>query len=135
MKIFYTINPHINNLSMNRLLSDFRYTLQKYYRKQLGQRYYKKKSRQFKIGIFPEVGNREMKQPHLHMLIDIPMNAVNYFRYFVSTNLKATYPSLTDNLQEVKDKPVQLWSYCLKEDSNILTNEDLYALQPTTSIC
>lgn len=39
MKLFMTFNPHIENYSMKKLLNDFRYALQKYYRKELGRRY------------------------------------------------------------------------------------------------
>lgn len=126
MQIFYTINPHINNLSMNRLQNDFRYILQKYYRKTLGPRYYKKKEQQFKIAIFPEVGDREVKEPHLHMIIEMPMKAVNQFRNFIREGVKKIYPSLTDKLEDVNGEAIELWKYCLKEDLGILTKGDLF---------
>lgn len=124
MQIFYTINPHINNLSMQRLTDDFFYILKKYYRKTLGQRYYKHTNKQFLIGIFQEVGQREIKEPHLHMIIEIPMKSVNSFRHFLLNNLKQIYPYLTDKLIAVEGNPTKLWNYCLKENLEIITNKD-----------
>ena len=43
MKIFMTFNPHIENLSQRNLMINFRKSLQKYYRKTLGSRYFKHK--------------------------------------------------------------------------------------------
>lgn len=65
MKIFMTFNPHIENLSQRNLMKNFRKSLQKYYRKTLGSRYFKHKDRQYQIGVFQEVGSRDFKQPHL----------------------------------------------------------------------
>lgn len=82
MNVFITLNPHIENLSRNKLIKDFRFILQKYYRKVLGPRYYKHKDKQYKIGIFQEDGFSDFIQPH--------------------------------------------YSYCLKEDNPIITQNDLY---------
>lgn len=73
MKIFQTFNPHCENLSQKGLLTNFRKILQKYYRKELGSRYFKHKDKQFQIGIFQEIGTKTFKQPHLHTIVDIPM--------------------------------------------------------------
>ena len=40
-----TFNPHIENLSQRNLMINFRKSLQKYYRKTLGSRYYKHKDK------------------------------------------------------------------------------------------
>lgn len=130
IQIYYTLNPHINNLSMNKLKSDFRYCLQKYYRKFLGQRYYKHKDKQYKIAIFPEVGKREIKEPHLHMLVELPLNEMKGFHKFITENMKKIYTSLTDNLQVEYGTPVKLWEYNLKEDFEIITKTDLFEKHP-----
>lgn len=82
MKIFMTFNPHIENLSQRNLMINFRKSLQKYYRKTLGSRYYKHKDKQYQIGVFQEVGSRDFKQPHLHIIIDLPLNKVKELHHF-----------------------------------------------------
>lgn len=126
MKIFYTINPHIENLSMNTLIKDFRYFLQKYYRKTIGPRYFKHKDRQFQIGIFPEKTKKEIKEPHLHMILEIKLNEIKEFQAFIKSQFKQKYPSTTDDLQFITHTEPKVWAYCLKEDLNIITNTDLY---------
>ncbi len=126
IRVYYTLNPHINNLSMNRLKNDFRYCLQKYYKKTLGRRYYKHKDKQYSIGIFPEIGEREIKEPHLHLVIDLPLEEMKGFHQFIIDNMKKIYPSLTDNVQIEYGSSDKLWRYCLKEDFGILTKTDLF---------
>ncbi len=129
MKIFQTFNPHCENLSQKGLLTNFRKILQKYYRKELGSRYFKHKDKQFQIGIFQEIGTKTFKQPHLHTIVDIPMGKINQFHKFLKDELKAIYPSLTDNCQIVgtgKYDEQNVYAYCQKEGLPIITNKDLY---------
>lgn len=129
MKVFITLNPHIENLSRNKLMSDCRFILQKYYRKILGPRYYKHKNKQYTIGIFQEDGLRDFIQPHLHIIIDIPLKYMNSFYVFIKDNLSKLYPSLSSDLQVInntKNDLIKVYSYCLKEDNPIITNNDLY---------
>ncbi len=129
MNVFITLNPHIENLSRKRLIKDFRFILQKYYRKTLGPRYYKHKDKQFNIGVFQEDGCRDFIQPHLHIIIDGPLKYVNLFYAFIKENLSRLYPSLSSKLQIInntKNDLINVYSYCLKEDNPIITNEVLY---------
>lgn len=129
MNVFITLNPHIENLSRNKLIKDFRFILLKYYRKTLGPRYYKHKDEQYKIGIFQEEGFRDFIQPHLHIIIDISLKYINEFYVFIKENLSRLYPSLTTDLQVIKNTQKDLekvYSYCLKEDNPIITKNDLY---------
>lgn len=129
MNVFITLNPHIENLSRNKLIKDFRFILLKYYRKVLGPRYYKHKDKQYKIGIFQEDGFSEFIQPHLHIIIDISSKYINSFYGFIKESLSRLYPSLTSDLQVIKNTKNDLekvYSYCLKEDKPILTQNDLY---------
>lgn len=87
MNVFITLNPHIENLSRKKLIKDFRFILQKYYRKILGPRYYKHKDKQYKIGIFQEDGFSEFIQPHLHIIIDISSKYINSFYVFIKESL------------------------------------------------
>ena len=76
MKLFMTFNPHIENLSQSTLLNNFKMILKKYYRKELGSRYYKHKDKQYQIGIFQEIGSKNFKQPHLHIIVDVPITVM-----------------------------------------------------------
>ncbi len=129
MNVFITLNPHIENLSRKKLIKDFRFILQKYYRKTLGSRYYKHKDKQYKIGIFQEDGFSDFIQPHLHIIIDISSKYINSFYVFIRENLSRLYPSFTSDLQVIKNTKKDLekvYSYCLKEGKPILTQNDLY---------
>ena len=129
MKIFMTFKPHIENLSQRNLMINFRKSLQKYYRKTLGSRYYKHKDKQYQIGVFQEVGSRDFKQPHLHIIIDLPLNKVKELHHFLSNELKNIYSSLTTDCQIIKSGKYDeqnVYFYCLKEGQSITTNSDLY---------
>ena len=99
MKIFLTFNPHIENLSQNNLLNNFTTILKKYYRKTLGSRYYKHKDKQYQIGIFQEIGSTDYKQPHLHIIVDVPTNMMMKFYNFLKNSLTTIYPHLTSDFQ------------------------------------
>ncbi len=127
--MFYTINPHYKDYYMEKLLDKFQFTLQKYYRKTLGPRYNLKKSEQFQLYIFPEETTNIIKEPHLHIVIDIPKDKRAFFFAFMNKNLKETYRSLTYNIQQPKNTKTdynKLISYCSKEDKVILGKEDLW---------
>lgn len=129
MKIFQTFNPHCENLSQTNLLKHFRKILQKYYRKELGSRYYKHKDKQFQIGIFQEIGSKDFKQPHLHTIVELPLAKVKYFHNFIKNGLTTIYPSLTDDCQVIgtgKYDEQNVYAYCQKEGLPIITNTDLY---------
>lgn len=129
MKIFQTFNPHYENLSQKDLLNNFRKILQKYYRKTLGSRYYKHKDKQFQIGIFQELGSKAFKQPHLHTIVDMPLQKVKQFHNFITDALKTIYPSLSDDCQVIgidKYDEQNVYAYCQKEGLPIITNTDLY---------
>lgn len=142
-----TFNPHIENYSMKKLLNDFRYALQKYYRKELGRRYYKHINNQYTIAIFEENGKKFFekmdeathlikyiekdieykREPHLHIIADIPTHTEKDFFNSLKDTLKIIYPSLTTDYQlignDVDEKNV--WNYCSKEDGKILSKNDL----------
>ncbi|MFI3242476.1 MAG: hypothetical protein R3Y43_07915 [Alphaproteobacteria bacterium] len=127
--IFYTINPHYKDYSMNNLIDKFKFTLQKYYKKTLGTRYNLKKTEQFNFFIFPEETTNEIKEPHLHIIIEIDKPKREAFFNFMNTTLQQLYPSITFDIQEVSNtKPDhnKLISYCNKEDKQILGKEDLW---------
>lgn len=129
MNVFITINPHIENLSRKKLIKDFRFILQKYYRRTLGPRYFKHKDKQYKIGVFQEDGCRDFIQPHLHIIVDIPLKYINVFYIFIKENLLKLYPSLSSDLQIIrntKNDLINVYSYCLKENKTIVANNDLY---------
>ena len=133
MKIFLTFNPHIENLSQNNLLNNFTTILKKYYRKTLGSRYYKHKDKQYRIGIFQEIGSTDYKQPHLHIIVDVPTNMMMKFYNFLKNSLTTIYPHLTSDFQLIgsrKNDEVNVYAYCLKEGSSIITNNDLYIRIP-----
>jgi len=129
MKIFLTYNPHIENLSQTTLLNHFKEILKKYYRKYLGARYYKHKDKQYLIGIFQEIGSTDYKQPHLHIIVDVPTDKMMKFYLFLKNGLTSIYPHLTSNFQMIgsrKYDEVNVYNYCLKEGGQIITNTDLY---------
>ena len=133
MKIFLTFNPHIENLSQNNLLNNFITIVKKYYRKQLGSRYYKHKDKQYQIGIFQEIGSSDYKQPHLHIIVDVPTSMMMKFYNFLKNSLTSIYPHLTSDFQLIgsrKCDEVNVYNYCLKEGSSIITNNDLYEKIP-----
>ena len=147
MKIFITFNPHIENLSQKRLLNDFRYALQKYYRKELGRRYFKHIDNQYDIAIFEENGKKfyekmdkathlikyiekdieHKKEPHLHIIADVPLyKAIDFFNSLKDT-MKSIYSSLTTDYQLIANEVDErnAWNYCKKENGNIITKIDL----------
>ena len=129
MKIFLTYNPHIENLSQTTLLNNFTMILKKYYRKYLGSRYYKHKDKQYQIGIFQEIGSTDYKQPHLHIIADVPINVMMRFYNFLKDGLTSIYPHLSSNFQMIgsrKYDEANVYEYCLKEGGAIITNSDLY---------
>lgn len=129
MKIFLTFNPHIENLSQENLLNNFKTILKKYYRKELGSRYYKHKEKQYPIGIFQEIGSKDFKQSHLHIIVDIPVTFIQKFHNFLKNNLTNIYPHLTSDLQIIRNGKYDeqnVYRYCLKESGEIITNSDLY---------
>ena len=129
MKIFLTYNPHIENLSQNNLLNNFKEVLKKYYRKHLGARYYKHKDKQYPIGVFQEIGSSDYKQPHLHIIADVPTDIMMKFYLFLKTGLTSIYPHLTSDFQVIgsrKYDEANVYNYCLKEGGEIITNSDLY---------
>lgn len=133
MKIFLTYNPHIENLSQTTLLNNFKDILKKYYRKYLGSRYYKHKDKQYQIGIFQEIGSEDFKQPHLHIIVDVPTNMMMKFYNFLKDSLVNIYPHLTANFQMIgsrKYDETNVYNYCLKEGGSIVTNSDLYEKIP-----
>ena len=133
MKIFLTFNPHIENLSQNNLLNNFTTILKKYYRKTLGSRYYKHKDKQYQIGIFQEIGSTDYKQPHLHIIVDVPTNMMMKFYNFLKNSLTTIYPHLTSDFQLIgsrKNDEANVYAYCLKEGGSIITNSDLYIRIP-----
>ena len=133
MKIFLTFNPHIENLSQNNLLNNFTTILKKYYRKTLGSRYYKHKDKQYQIGIFQEIGSTDYKQPHLHIIVDVPTSMMMKFYNFLKNSLTSIYPHLTSDFQLIgsrKYDEVNVYNYCLKEGGSIITNNDLYEKIP-----
>ena len=129
MKLFMTFNPHIENLSQNNLLNNFKMILKKYYRKEFGSRYYKHKDKQYQIGIFQEIGSKNFKQPHLHIIVDVPITVMKIFYNFLKSNLTNIYPHLTADLQFIRSGKYDeqnVYNYCLKEGGSIITNNDLY---------
>ena len=129
MKIFMTFNPHIENLSQNYLLNRFITTLKKYYRKQLGPRYYKHKNEQYNIGIFQEIGSTDYKQPHLHIIVDVPVAYIQRFYNFMKDGLTTIFPHLTSDCQMIKSgkyDEANVYRYCSKEGGTIIANSDLY---------
>lgn len=124
-----TFNPHIENLSQNNLLNNFSTLLKKYYRKQLGARYYKHKDQQYRIGIFQEIGSTDYKQPHLHIIVDVPVAYIQRFYNFMKDGLTAIFPHLTSDCQLIKSgkyDEANVYRYCSKEAGAIITNSDLY---------
>lgn len=127
-KIFLTINPHQKHTSKTTLIDNFNFALKRYYRKMLGQRFYKHKDKQFTIGLFPEYGTQH---PHIHSIIEIAEEKIDYFCNFIVEQMKKTYPSLTFDTQIVKDTEedlIKVIKYCIKEGNEFLTNQDLYEI-------
>ena len=141
MKIFMTFNPHLENHSQRKLLENFRYALQKYYRKELGRRYYKHIDNQYDIAIFEEIGkkffekldsathliqyiekNIEYKrEPHLHIIADVPIHTEKNFFNSLKDSMESIYSSLTSDFQLIgsdTDKR-NTWNYCVKEGGKI----------------
>ena len=130
--IFFTINPHIKNLSKNKLIIQFNNALKRYYRKELGQRYYKHKDKQYQLSLYPQFGKREIKETHLHLIIKAPSNKFMSFCEFIINEMKALYKGLTFDIQSIKQTPldyIKVWTYCLREDNEIITNQDLYNMK------
>ena len=147
MNTFLTLNPHIVNLSKTRLRNDFKFYLQKYYRSELGQRYDKHKDKQYPIAIFEETGKQffsyidkhhitqyitvpdiDKNEPHLHIIADVPVSKMKKFVRFIRQIMRKTYSSLTSDFQIIRSKQdeANVYTYCLKEGGEIITNSDLY---------
>lgn len=142
-----TFNPHIENLSQKRLLDDFRFVLKKYYRKVLGRRYFKYIDKQYDISIFEETGKKFFekydsktklyqyfedktqlkKEPHLHIIVDVPTNDMELFCNVLRENLENKYPSLTTRagLILTDNDEKNAWNYCSKEGGKIFSKTDL----------
>lgn len=132
-QIFYTINPHLNNYSIQTLIETFTEILKRYYRQTLGPRYYKQKDKQHFITIFPEKTNKGITEPHLHMIIEIKPEEQQTFFDFMNSRLKAIYKSLTTHKEEIKTLEGVI-NYCLKESPKIYNNNDLYELDSTNKL-
>lgn len=147
MKLFITFNPHIENLSQKRLLDDFKFTLKKYYREEIGRRYFKHIDNQYDIAIFEEIGKKFYevydsethlikyieknesfkKEPHLHIITEVPANNVEHYCEVLRTNLESTYPSLSFKVELIlteKDE-INTYNYCSKEGGKIYSKSDL----------
>ncbi|MFI3242570.1 MAG: hypothetical protein R3Y43_08400 [Alphaproteobacteria bacterium] len=127
--IFYTINPHYKEYSINKLVHNFKHTLKTYYKNTLGPRYHKHKDKQLNIYIFPEETTNEIKEPHLHIIIEIDKPKRETFFEFMNNELVKMYPSLTYDIQQVintETDKTKLLAYCNKEDKQILGKEDLW---------
>lgn len=134
MNTFITFNPHIENLSQKALYDNFRKILQKYYRKTLGQRYFKHKDKQFQILIVQEIGSKDFKQPHLHIIVDLPLAKMREFYHFLKNGLTTIYPHLTSDCQLIgsgKYDEQNVYTYCLKEGGDIFTKSDLFKKIPS----
>lgn len=147
MNIFMTFNPHLENYSKRKLLENFKYALQKYYRKKLGRRYFKHIDNQYEIAIFEEIGKKffekmdetthlikyieidiEFKrEPHLHILADVPLYEATEFFNFLKNTLKNIYSSLTADFELIGNNIDErnIWNYCCKENGEIFRNHDL----------
>lgn len=147
MKLFMTYNPHIKNISQKRLRNDFRYALQRYYRKELGRRYYKHIDNQYTIAIFEEIGKKFFekldsathliqyiekdiefkKEPHLHIIADVPTHTEKDFFNSLKDTMESIYSSLTSDYQLIGNDVDErnTWNYCNKENGNIFTKKDL----------
>lgn len=147
MKIFITFNPHLENYSKSKLLENFKYALQKYYRKELGRRYYKHIDNQYTIAIFEEIGKKFFekldssthliqyiekdiefkKEPHLHIIADVPTHTEKDFFNSLKDTMESIYPSLSSDFQLIGNEVDErnTWNYCSKENGNIFTKKDL----------
>lgn len=147
MKIFLTFNPHIENLSQKRLFNDFRYALQKYYREDIGRRYYNYIDNQYDIAVFEEIGKKFYevydsktqlikyidkkepfkKEPHLHIITDVPANNIERYCEVLRTTLESNYPSLATRAQLIltKKDEINAYNYCSKEGGKIYSKRDL----------
>ena len=147
MNAFLTLNPHIINLSKETLRDDFNFYLKTFYGKELGPRYYKHKDKQYPMGFTIETGKKfitqigenhitnyipisdiDNKEPHLHIIMDIPFNKAKNFVRHVSSKMRKKYPSLTTCFKFIKTKQDEsnIYNYCLKEGDKFYTNKDLY---------
>lgn len=147
MKIFMTFNPHIENLSQKRLFNDFSYALQKYYREEIGRRYFKHIDNQYDIAIFEEIGKKFYevydsktqlityieknesfkKEPHLHIITDIPANNVEHYCEVLRTSLESIYSSSTTKVELILTEKdlINAYNYCSKEGGKIYSKSDL----------
>ena len=147
MKIFMTFNPHLENYSQKKLLKNFEDALKIYYRKELGRRYFKHMDNQYDIAIFEENGKKfyekmdkathlikyierdveYKREPHLHIIANVPLNKATEFFNTLKDTLKSKYPSLTSDYQLIgNDVDEQnVWNYCSKENREIITKKDL----------
>lgn len=131
---FISINPHKINSNDNLLLKTYKDSVMKFYKKVLGNNFYKKTSRQYKQMFVIEFGKLQdiQKVPHLHILLQSKdENNVIDFVNFVMERLKKKYnPDIDVNdyqLQAIqpKDYEVKL-GYMLKEEhSKLYTHLDL----------
>lgn len=150
-----TFNPHLENYSKSKLLENFKYAIQKYYRKELGRRYYKHINNQYDVAIFEENGKKfyermneathlkeyiEMnvdfkKEPHLHIIADVPLNKATEFFNTLKNTLESMYLSLTTDFDLIATKVDErnVWNYCTKEGENIFDKKDLCEKSWTTS--
>ena len=146
MKIFMTFNPHLENYSKSKLLENFKYALQKYYRKKLGRRYYKHINNQYDIAVFEENGKKFFekldsathliqyiekdieykREPHLHIIADVPTHTEKDFFNSLKDTLGSIYSSLTTDFQLIGNDTDEknTWNYCSKEGGNIFSKSD-----------
>lgn len=145
--VFITLNPHIINLSQDKLREDFSYILKKYYRKLLGQRHYKHKDKQYPLNFVIEKGkkfvsyiddnhikryivekNIDINAPHLHIMMNVPLAEIKNFVRYIRKVMRIKYNKLTTDFQFIKTNrdEANVYTYCLKEDVMICSNNDLY---------
>lgn len=131
--VYITFNPHQCNCSSMWLLFNFKQALGRFYQNVLKhKRFYKHKDQQYPLIVFLENGkNRDIGEnnPHLHVLVQLPIDKKKAFVDAIYDMLKQEYPSLTkdDKLINTTDDLVGIWNYNDKEQAEFDMNPRMKA--------
>ena len=120
--LYLTLNPHHYNCSPSILLFNFREALIHYYSRE-DRNFNNNKDKQYPLILFLENGrNRDLdeKNPHPHILIQIPEDKQESFVDFVYDYLYQYYPSLTEydttiDMTTQTTDMLNIWMYNDKE--------------------
>lgn len=135
------INPHIINYDEDKLLWIFRKYLIRFYKKELGQYFYKMIDKQIAMDINVEYEDEWMKltgekHTHLHIIIQHnDLDMLNRLHNYMKKELVRYFPNIEYYVKNIDtaEYRTNCYNYVCKENHTKLSNKDLcYSLPNTT---